>query len=207
MRTMREFLKAVVQANVSQLLMRWSAGDNTAVEELIPAVYGELRRLGRSAMRRHGLESVLQPTALVHEAWLRIGGAQLSIENRRQFYGLAAKVMRDILVDQSRRRRAIKRGGSQIEIALDDANPSVRPRQLDFLILDQALTRLGDIKERYARIVELRCLAGLTIDETADVLKVSHTIIEREWGFSRSWLRRELRTGSSDPTGAAGEAI
>jgi RNA polymerase sigma factor (TIGR02999 family) len=189
-----------VQADVTQLLVRWSAGDETALQELIPAVYAELRRLGRSALRRDGRESVLQPTALVHEAWLRMAGPkQLSIDSRRQFYGLAAKMMRDILADQSRRRRAAKRGGSQIEIALDDANPSEQPRQVDFLILDEAMTRLGQIKPRYVQIAELRYIAGLTIDETAETLTVSHATVEREWGFARAWLRRELQAGSSEP--------
>jgi RNA polymerase sigma factor (TIGR02999 family) len=142
----------------------------------------------------------LQPTALVHEAWLRMAGPkQLSIESRRQFYGLAAKMMRDILADQSRRRRAAKRGGSQIEIALDDANPSEQPRQVDFLILDEAMTRLGEIKQRYVQIAELRCIAGLTIDETAETLTVSHATVEREWGFARAWLRRELQAASRNP--------
>lgn len=192
-------------ANVSQLLVRWSAGDETARDQLIPAVYGELRRLGRSALRRQGPESLLQPTALVHEAWLRMAvGKHLSLENRRQFYGLAAKMMRDILVDHLRRRQAAKRGGSQTEIALDDANPSEKPRQLDFLVLDEALTRLGGIKPRYAQIAELRYMAGLTIDETAETLNVSHATIEREWGFARAWLRRELRSGGSAPATVEG---
>jgi RNA polymerase sigma factor (TIGR02999 family) len=189
-----------VQADVTQLLVRWSAGDETALQELIPAVYAELRRLGRSALRREGRECILQPTALVHEAWLRMAGPkQLSIDSRRQFYGLAAKMMRDILADQSRRRRAAKRGGSQIEIALDDANPSEKPRQVDFLILDEAMTRLGQIKLRYLQIAELRYIAGLTIDETAETLTVSHATVEREWGFARAWLRRELQAASSEP--------
>jgi RNA polymerase sigma factor (TIGR02999 family) len=184
-----------VHVDISQLLMRWSEGDNTALDELMPAVYAELRRLGRSTLRREGPESVLQPTALVHEAWIRLAGKEkLSLESRKQFYGLAAKIMRDILVDHARRRQASKRGGSQVEIPLDGANPSSEPRQVDFLILDQAMTRLAGLKPRYAQIAELRYLAGLTIDETAEVLNVSHATVEREWGFTRAWLRRELQT-------------
>lgn len=188
---------------LSQLLVRWSTGDEAALHELMPIVYGELRRLGRSALRRDGRDSILQPTALVHEAWLRMAGAhKLSIECRRQFYALAAKMMRDILVDHLRRRRAAKRGGSQIEIALDDANPAVQPACVDFLILDDAMTRLGEIGARYPRIVELRYIAGLTIEETAQVLSVSHGTIEREWSFARAWLRRDLRP----PPGPAHQA-
>jgi RNA polymerase sigma-70 factor, ECF subfamily len=196
-----------VRANVTQLLEKWSAGDETARDQLIPAVYDELRRLGRSALRRQGRESLLQPTALVHEAWLRmVGDKHLSLENRRQFYGLAAKMMRDILVDHLRRRQAAKRGGSQTEVALDDANPSEKPRLIDFLVLDEALTRLGGIKPRYAQIAELRYMSGLTIDETAETLSVSHATIEREWGFARAWLRRELRSGGGAPASGEGES-
>jgi RNA polymerase sigma factor (TIGR02999 family) len=186
-----------MQANVSQLLERWGAGDETARDQLIPAVYGELRRLARSALRRQRPDSLLQPTALVHEVWLLMAGNRhLTLENRRQFYGLAVKMMRDILVDHLRRRQAAKRGGSQTQIALDDVNPSENPHPVEYLVLDEALTRLGGIKPRYAQIAELRYLAGLTIDETAETLSVSPATIEREWAFARAWLRRELRSGS-----------
>jgi RNA polymerase sigma-70 factor (ECF subfamily) len=189
-----------VQSDVSQLLVRWSAGDERALQELIPIVYGELRLLGRSALRRQGRESILQPTVLVHEAWLRMAGTQrLSLGSRRQFYALAAKMMRDILVDHLRRRRAAKRGGSRIEVALDNAGPAVEPHCVDFLILDDAMTRLGEIGARYPRIVELRYIVGLTIEETAEVLNVSHATIEREWNFARTWLRRELHPGREQP--------
>jgi len=185
----------LVQVDISRLLVRWSGGDEAALDELMPAVYAELRRLGRSALRREARESVLQPTALVHEAWIRLAGKdKLSLESRKQFYALAAKIMRDILVDHARRRQAAKRGGSQIEIPLEDANPSSGSQQVDFLILDEALTRLACLKPRYAQIAELRYLAGLTIEETAEVLSVSHATVEREWGFARAWLRRELQS-------------
>jgi RNA polymerase sigma-70 factor (ECF subfamily) len=183
-----------VQTDITNLLERWSDGDETARDQLIPLVYSELRRLSRSALGRQQRESLLQPTALVHEAWLRMADhKRLSIGSRRQFYGLAAKIMRDILVDHLRRRQSSKRGGSQTEIALDEANPVVLPRHINFLVLDQALTRLGGIKSRYAEIAELRYMAGLSIEETAEILSVSHATIEREWGFARAWLRRELQ--------------
>ena len=169
----------------------------------MPVVYEELRRLSRSVMRRGGAESILQPTALVHEAWLRLADKQKpSMETRLQFYALAVKMMRDILVDQLRRRKAAKRGGNQIEIALDDIRPSAKPRCVDFLILDEAITRLGDIGPRYRQIVELRYMAGMTIEETAELLGVSHATIEREWKFARLWLRRELRPGQEKDTNA-----
>lgn len=185
---------------VTELLRRWSLGDRSALEELTPIVYTELRRLGRSTLRRDGRESILQPTALVHEVWLRLAGKeQLSVESRGQFYLLAAKMMRDILVDRLRSRKAAKRGGSQIKVPLEDANLADSAPQVDFLILDDAMTRLGEIKPRYTQIAELRYLAGLTIDEAAEALNVSHATIEREWSFARGWLRRELGSGGHQP--------
>jgi RNA polymerase sigma factor (TIGR02999 family) len=129
---------------------------------------------------------------------MRIAGNQrLFVPNRGHFFALAAKVMRDILVDQTRRRHAAKRGGSHIEIPLTPDCASERPHYTDFLVLDEAMTRLGTIKPRYVRIVELRCLAGLTIQETAEALAVSHATIEREWNFVRAWLERELQRSVS----------
>jgi len=183
------------------MLRRWSAGDESALQDMMPLVYGELRRLGRGALPRQRSPTVLQPTALVHEAWLRLAGKErLSLENRHQFYALAAKLMRDILVDHLRRQQALKRGGSRIRIALEDASLAAQCPDVDFLVLDDAMTRLGQIKARYTKIVELRYLAGLTIEETADVLKLSHATIEREWTFARTWLRRELKPGSATKT-------
>jgi len=188
-----------MKPDISQLLLRWSAGEEGALNEITPLVYDELRRLAGSTMRRNGQESILQPTALVHEAWMRMAGDQRRyIPNRPHFFALAAKIMRDILVDHLRRRRAAKRGGSQIEVALDSNEVAERPHYTDFLALDEALNRLGAIKQRYVRIAELRCLAGLTIEETAAAMAVSHATVEREWNFARAWLERELRrTGSS----------
>ena len=129
--------------------MRWSAGDESALEFVTPLVYEELRRLGRSALRRSGPDSIVQPTVLVHEAWLRLAGNQrFEISNRAQFYGLASKIMRDILVDALRRRRAAKRGGSRVSVSLDESDAAMLPRSIDFLILDDALTRLGQIGDR-----------------------------------------------------------
>jgi RNA polymerase sigma factor (TIGR02999 family) len=187
---------------VSQLLVRWSDGDASALAELTPVVYDELRRLARYSLRRGPEQSILQPTALVHEVWLRLAGkGQLSLETRAQFYALTAKMMRDLLVDRARRRQAAKRGGGQLEVALEDANASEQPQQVDLLVLDDAMTRLGRIKPRYTQVIELRYLAGLTIDETAAALNVSHATIEREWEFARAWLRRELHTAAAGRKG------
>jgi len=184
-----------IQGEVSRLLRRWTGGDRSALADLMPLVYGELRRLGRAALPRQAPDALLQPTALVHEAWLRLAGNEhLSLATRHQFYGLAVKLMRDILVDHVRREQSLKRGGTRIRVDLGDDGPPAEPepRYGDFLALDEALRRLGAIKARYTAIVELRYLAGLTIDETADALKVSTATVEREWTFARAWLRREL---------------
>ena len=187
--------------DVSQLLVRWSAGDPEALKDLAPFVYEELRRLSRSVMRQGGGQSVLQPTALVHEAWLRMAAKeQMSVETRLQFYALAAKMMREILVDHWRRRKAAKRGGDQVMVPFDDAQPVAKGRLVDFLVLDDAISRLGEIGPRYRQIVELRYMAGLTIEETAELLSVSHATVEREWKFARLWLRRELQPGREEST-------
>src|SRR5689334_1384558 len=143
-----------IPGDVSQVLRRWTAGDQSALDELMPLVYAELRRLGRVSLPRQRAPTVLQATALVHEAWLRLAGKQrLSLENRHQFYALAAKLMRDILVDHLRRQQAVKRGGTRIRVAVEDANLAAPSGDVDFLVLDEAITRLGQIKPRYAKIV------------------------------------------------------
>ena len=188
-----------MQTDVSDLLIRWSAGDEAALEHVIPVVYGELRRLARSTLRRQGTISVLQPTELVHEVWLQMARRQwLSVDSRSKFFALAAKIMRDILVDQLRRRQTAKRGGTQVAIGLENTSPSQRPRHVDFLLLNDAMSRLGAIKRRYAQIAEMRFMTGLTIGETAQALNVSHATIEREWDFARAWLRRELRSSMAE---------
>jgi len=192
-----------VDGEVSQLLLRWGDGDDSALAELMPIVYGELRRLGVAALRQQQRrQAVLEPSTLVHEAWLRLVRQRPSLESRAQFYGLAAKLIRDVLVDQLRRRQALKRGGCQIAVSLENDRASEQPRYLDFLILDEALTHLAEINPRYTQIIELRYLAGLTIAEAAEVLNISHATIEREWSFARLWLRRELqRDGRAQASG------
>lgn len=182
-----------MMSDVTELLIQWQEGDRSALEQLIPLVYTELRALGRAHLRRHPGQSLLQPTALVHEAWLKlVRKHDLDIRSRAHFFGLAARVMRDLLADHCRKRYAGKRGGSQIHIALDDANAAQTSHDIDFLVLDDAIRRLGDIKSRYTLIVELRFFGGLSIEETAEALQTSHATIEREWSFARAWLRREL---------------
>lgn len=179
--------------DVTLLLERWHSGDPTALDELMPLIYNELRKLGQANLRRKSQAGVLQPTALVHEAWVKLSSKQeVPFRCRGEFFALASRVMRGILVDQCRRQRAAKRGGNKIEIPLDDVSPAQRPTVFEFLVLDDALTRLASIKPRYSEIIEMRFLGGLTMQEVANVLRVSKATAEREWNFARLWLAREL---------------
>lgn len=179
--------------NITQMLVRWSAGDNTALDQLLPLVYDELRRLARSYLRRHAQPHSLQPTALVHEAYLRlVNQQQMNWQNRTQFFGLAAKIMRDLLVDHARRQQADKRGGGHYSVSLSEADRSGQQQDFNLLALDEALQRLAALNERHSRIVELRFFAGLTIEETAAALGVAHATVERDWSLARAWLHREL---------------
>ncbi|HQR37212.1 MAG TPA: sigma-70 family RNA polymerase sigma factor [Blastocatellia bacterium] len=179
--------------NVSQLLARWGSGDKAALDELVPIVYTELRRLARSHLRRIGGPQTLEPTALVHEAYVQLADqSSISFENRAQFFGLAAKVMRDILVDHARRRHAAKREGNQLQVSLSVADRIGNKPAVDLLALDLAMQRLAETGSEYSRVVELRFFGGLTIEETAEAMNLSHATVERYWSFARAWLRREL---------------
>jgi RNA polymerase sigma factor (TIGR02999 family) len=183
---------------VTQLLRAWGAGDVEACEALARLVYAELRRQARRALRREGEGHTLQPTALVHEAWLRLDG-QLHArwQSRSQFFAVAARMMRRVLVDHARTKRALKRGGTSPQVTLGtmDAEPAAPDAPLDvvdLLALDDALHRLTIIDPQKARLVELRYFAGLSIPEAAEALEVSQATIGREWTVARMWLRREL---------------
>jgi RNA polymerase sigma-70 factor, ECF subfamily len=178
---------------ITQLLMKWSAGDKAALDELMPLVYDDLRRHAQHFLRRRSANHTLQATALVHEAYLRLMPKQnTNWQNRAQFFGLAAKIMRDLLIDYARLHEADKRGGSQVMLSLAEADRFNHQSAVDLLALDQALQELGKLNPQYGQVVELRYFGGLTIEEAAEVLGVSHATIERDWKFSRAWLRREL---------------
>ena len=178
----------------TQLLIRWSNGDKAARDELMPLVYGELRRLAESYLRREPRERTLQPNALVHEAYLRlIEQRKVSFQNRAQFYGLCATIMRNILVDRARARKNKKRSGGWIRISISKADRINSKPDLDLVAVDEALSKLATIKSRHAQIVELRFFAGLTAEETAEVLHISRATVEREWSFARDWLSLALR--------------
>jgi RNA polymerase sigma factor (TIGR02999 family) len=179
---------------VTELLHAWSGGDARASEALVPLVYEELRRQARRALRREGEGHTLQATALVHEAWLRLDGQHdARWESRTQFLAVAAQMMRRVLVDHARTRRALKRGGGEVQVTLGDAvNAVAASNSVDVIALDDALARLAILDPRKARLVELRYFAGLSIPEAAATLGVSLATVGREWAVARMWLRREL---------------
>jgi RNA polymerase sigma factor (TIGR02999 family) len=184
-------------ADVTGLLRAWAAGEPGAVDALFPAVYEELRRQARRAMRRESEAHTLQPTALVHEVYLRlVDQRQARWESRSQFFAVAAQAMRRVLVDHARTRRRAKRGSGRTPLALEQVDVAeLAPdagADIDVLDLDEALTRFAVVDPRKARLVELRYFGGLSIPEAAAVLGVSAATVTREWAVARAWLRREL---------------
>ena len=180
------------------------AGSQPAYDELFPLVYAELRRIAAREMRREKPGRTLQTTALVHEAYLRLlKDASLSFENRAHFLGIAARAMREILIEHARARVARKRGGGAERLTLDDLLAPVPSPSIDVLALDEALQRLARLDERHARVVELRYFGGLTVEETAAALGLSPATVKRAWTLSRAWLYREL-TGTAPAAGAHG---
>jgi len=179
--------------SVTQLLLAWGGGDKTALDALLPLVYNELHRLAHAYLRRERANHTLQPTALVNEAYMRLVGQTVRWQNRAQFFGIAANLMRQILVDHARQRMAEKRGGpDQRRLSLTQAERVIKQAEVDVLALNEALNQLTEFDAQQARIVELKFFAGLTIEEIVEVTGLSHATIEREWKLARAWLRREL---------------
>lgn len=183
---------------ITQLLIAWSDGHREALEDLVPLVYDDLRRMAAGYMRHEGAGHALQPTALVHEAYVRlIDQRKVKWRNRAHFFGVAAGMMRRILVDQARRRRAEKRGGQWERVTLTGVEAAADgPDEVDVLTLHGALGRLAAFDPRQERIVELRYFGGLTIEETAEVVGLSPATVVREWTIANAWLRADL----SDPS-------
>jgi RNA polymerase sigma factor (TIGR02999 family) len=180
-------------SDVTELLELASAGDPAAFTSLFDVLYRELRRLAVSAMHAERHDHTLQPTALVHEAYLRLADDETPITGRHQFFGVAAVAMRRILVEHARAKHAQKRGGHVPKISIEDIDvPNPEGDEIDIDVLDRALTRLSSIDPRQGRVVELRFFAGLTVEETADVIGISPRTVKREWQMSRAWLRREM---------------
>ncbi len=182
---------------VTELLVRWSEGDENALERLMPLVVDELRLLARGFFRGERRDHTLQPTELVHEVYLKLVDQQrVQWEGRAQFFSFASTLMRRVLVDHARSKNAAKRGAGIPKVALDEARVSVGETDLDLLALDQALSRLAAIDARQARIVELRFFTGLTLDEIAEILDVHLSTVKRDWKTAKLWLYRELRESS-----------
>jgi len=187
--------------DVTQLLANWSQGDQSALEQLMPLVYGELRRLAGAYLRRERSNHTLQSTALVHEAFMRLVQQQdVQWRNRAHFYAIAAQMIRRILVDYARSQHAEKRGSGAIKLALDEAMAVPQTgADIALLGLNDALDRLAELDERQGKIVELRFFAGLSIEETAEVMHLSPASIKREWQTARAWLFREMTRTPSNP--------
>ncbi|MDQ4123351.1 MAG: sigma-70 family RNA polymerase sigma factor [Acidobacteriota bacterium] len=182
------------KSSVTQLLAEWSAGNQSVLDELFPLVYDELRRTARNYLRRENAAHTLQPTALVHEAFLRLTDQrQVQWQNRAHFFAIAAKMMRRVLVNYAESKHAEKRGGSQQQkIELDEALAFCEQRNVDLLALDEALNKLGELDPQLCQIVEMKFFSGLTNEEVAEVLNISVATVKREWATAKTWLLREI---------------
>lgn len=178
---------------ITKLLRAWSEGDQSALDRLAPLVFAELHRLARGYMRGERAGHTLQSTALINEAWMRlIDWKNVEWQNRAHFFGVAAQMMRRILVDFARARRAKRRGGSAAQVSLDEVAFVSADRGAELIALDQALEKLAEFDVRKSQIVEMRFFGGLSVAETAEVMKLSPRTVKREWGLARAWLYREL---------------
>lgn len=178
---------------VTELLVRWRSGDRDALQALIPLVYDEMRRLAHRYLRRERPGHTLQSTALVHEAFVRLTGDALpQWEDRAHFFGIAAHLMRQILVEYARSRNTHKRGGAVLKFAIDDVEEHSPKPDLDIVALDDALKDLARIDPQQSRVVELRFFSGLSIEDTAQALGISESTVKRDWNTARVWLYREL---------------
>jgi RNA polymerase sigma-70 factor (ECF subfamily) len=178
---------------ITQLLTAWGNGDRQALDRLIPFVEGELRRLARHYMMRERPDHTLQTTALINEAFLRLAGqTQVRWQNREHFYGIAAQLMRRILLDHAKGQRRIKRWGGEHKVSLSDVAVMDKRKSVELIALDEALNRLALIDERKSHVVELRYFGGLSVEETAEALDTSAVTVMRDWSMAKAWLRREL---------------
>jgi RNA polymerase sigma factor (TIGR02999 family) len=178
---------------ITQLLMNWSRGDKTALDQLVPLVYPELRRLAKRHMGRENPEHTLQTSALINEAYLKLVDQQnIQWTNRAHFFAMAAQVMRHILVDHARTRNYAKRGGGAVKLPLDEAVALTDQRAGELVALDDALKELAKLDDRRSQIVELRFFGGLNLEETAEVMNISISTVQREWRAAKAWLHRTM---------------
>jgi RNA polymerase sigma factor (TIGR02999 family) len=184
--------------NITELLVGYGRGDKEALDQLMPLVYDELRRQAARYLRREQAGHTLQTTALIHEAYVRlVDQRNVQWQNRAHFFGIAAQMMRRILVDHARAKKRVKRGGSEVRVTLGDAAVMAKDQELDIVALDQALERLAQLDEQQSRVVELRFFSGLTVEETAEVMGISKATVKRDWSMAKAWLHREL-SGDAD---------
>ena len=184
------------QHDVTRLLLRLTEGEPAALEDLLPLVYAELRRLAASYLRRERAGHTLQPTALVHEAYIRlVDQTQVRWQNRAHFFGVAAQMMRRILVDHARHQQAEKRGGEFQKISLDENIDVSGERASELIVLDEALDRLAALDPQKARVVEMRFFGGLSVEETAEVMGVSAPTVKRQWRMAKAWLYGQVQKG------------
>ena len=180
-------------SEITGLLIDWSNGDKSALEKLLPLVESELRRLAHSYMRRENPDHTLQTTALVNEAYLKlVDQNKTHWQNRAHFFGIAAQIMRRILLNYARDQHRAKRGGNAVQVSLSQAAIVSPEKSSELLALDEALKRLAEVDERKSRVVELRYFGGLDVEETAEVLRVSPITVMRDWKFAKAWLAREI---------------
>lgn len=178
---------------ITELLERWRSGDQVALDALVPLVYKELRQIAHHYLQRERTDHTLQSTALVHEAYVRLVGHNTPAwQGRAHFFGVAARVMRQILVEYARGHRAAKRGGDVGKVTLEEGLQAAKPLNPDVIMLDDALKSLADLDPQQSQIVELRFFAGLSIEDTSEVLGVSPATVSREWTSARAWLHREI---------------
>lgn len=190
-------MSTTTSPDITRLLIDWRHGDEAALVELMPLVYAELRKLARRYLRRERSDHTLQPTALIHEAYLKLVDQELpTLKDRAHFYGIAARVMRQVLIDHARRHQAVKRGAEHEKIALDQAIVYSHQRAAEFVALDAALQELARFDERKCRIVELRFFGGLSLEETAEALEISVATVGRELRLANAWLHRQMSTGA-----------
>lgn len=183
-------------ADVTSLLLASSQGDEEALNKLLPVVYGELRKLAGRYLRKERPDHSLQATALVHEAYLRLIGQEVSWQNRAHFFGVAAEIMRRILIDNARKHQASKRGSGAIKLALDEALDMADEKAAELIALDDALKALAVFDEQKSKIVELRFFGGLSIEETAQVMGLSPATVVRQWKLAKAWLYHEVNRSS-----------
>ena len=182
------------RGDVTRLLQRWSAGDRAALDDLVPIVYAELRRIAEGYFSRERSSHTLQPTALIHEAWMRMARQQKPVfDHRRQFYALAAQMMRRILVDHARQKARVRHGGGLERVDLDHVNLATEDNDATVLAIHEALEKLAHESPQKAEVVKLRYFTGMENQEIADALGISLSSVERSWAYARSWLHREMK--------------